>query len=91
MKRHMKRKHGGGEAIKRHSGGNLEIKLQQINRMMKEYVLMENVDNMEEDHTGQWTLNYAFLEKEYQKCSTLNSCLHTDFHRNIVKFCTNLY
>ena len=55
MKRHMKRKHGGGEAIKRHSGGNLEIKLQQINRMMKEYVLMENVDNMEEDHTGHCT------------------------------------
>ena len=24
MKRHMKRKHGGGEAIKRHSGENLE-------------------------------------------------------------------
>jgi len=27
MKRHIKRKHGGGVAIKRHSGGNLEIKL----------------------------------------------------------------
>ena len=67
MKRHIKRKHGGGEAIKRHSGGNLEIKLQKINRMMKEYVLMENVDNMEEDHTGQWTLHYAFLEKKSAK------------------------
>ena len=88
MKRHIKRKHGGGEAIKRHSGGNLEIKLQQINRMMKEYVLMENVDNMEEDHTGHCTMR--FWKKECQKCSNLNSCLHTDFHRNIVKFCTNL-
>ena len=58
MKRHIKRKHGGGEAIKRHSGGNLEIKLQKINRMMKEYVLMENVDNMEEDHTGHCTMRF---------------------------------
>ena len=28
---------------------------------------MENVDNMEEDHTGQWTLHYAFLEKRVPK------------------------
>ncbi len=28
---------------------------------------MENVDNMEEDHTGQWTLHYAFLEKKIKK------------------------
>ncbi len=32
------------------------------------------------------TLHYAFSKKEGQKCSTLNSCFSTDFHRKIVKF-----
>ena len=36
------------------------------------------------------TMHYAFSEKEVQKCSTLNSCSSTDFHRKIVKFCTKL-
>ena len=27
------------------------------------------------------TVHYAFSEKEGQKCSTLNSCFSTDFHR----------
>ena len=56
MKRHIKRKHGGGEAIKRHSGGNLEIKLQQINRMTKEY-----------GGRPYWTLHCAFSEKRVPK------------------------
>ena len=35
-------------------------------------------------------MHYTFSEKEVQKCSTLNSCFSTDFHRKIVKFCTKL-
>ena len=36
------------------------------------------------------TMHYAFLEKEGQKCLTLNSCFCMDFHRKIVKFCTKV-
>ena len=34
--------------------------------------------------------NILFRKKRSKKCSTLNSCFSTDFHRKIVKFCTKL-
>ena len=53
----------------------------------------ETIDTGEKKSTGgenESSLHYAFSEKEGQKCSTLNSCFSTDFHRKIVKFCTKL-
>ena len=49
---------------------------------------MENVDNMEEDHTGQWTLHYAFLEKRVPKMFNFELLFTYGFSS---KYCEILY
>ena len=54
--------------------------------MMKEYVLMENVDNMEEDHTGHCTMR--FWKKRVPKMFDYELLFTYEFSS---KYCEILY